>query len=70
MLTTRGLAPGLRFAGPFCGRGWRAVDEDGEPGLWRRRSGGDGQCPQAGQDLGQEAVSGREPQGQVAGVAG
>ena len=45
------------------------MDEDEEPGLKVRRSGGCGQVLQPGQDLGQEAVAGREPQGQVAGVA-
>ena len=55
---------GLR---PFCGRGWRAVDEDGEPGLRkRRRSSWCGQVPQPGEDLGKQAVAGREPQDQVA----
>jgi len=67
MLAAREPEPGSRFEGLSAGRGWRAVDEDGEPGLKVRRSGGCGQVPQPGQDLGQEAVAGREPQGQVAG---
>ncbi len=50
-------------------RGWRAVGKDGEPGLRMRRSGGCGQVPQSGQDLGKQAVAGRQPQAQVAGVA-
>ena len=37
--------------GLSASRGWRAVDEDGEPGLKVRRSGGCGQVPQPGQDL-------------------
>ena len=46
-----------------------------EPGAGSRgskvgRSGGGGQVPPPGQDLGQESVAGIEPQGQVAGVAG
>ena len=32
--------------------GWRAVVRGGEPGLRRRRSGGDRQVPQPGEDLG------------------
>ena len=31
MLAARELAPGSRSGEPFCGRGWRAMDEDGEP---------------------------------------
>ena len=46
-----------------------AVDKDGEPGLRVRRSGGDGQVPEPGQDLGKQAAAGWEPQHQVAGVA-
>ncbi len=46
------------------------MGEDGEPGLKVRGSGGGGQVPQPGQDLGQQAIAGREPQDQVAGVAG
>jgi len=61
MLTARGLRR-VRGLQPFCGRGWRAVEQDGEPGLRRCRSGGGGQCPQPGQNLGQQAIAGREPQ--------
>jgi hypothetical protein len=52
---------------PRFGAG-RAVDKDGEPGLRRGRSGGGGQIPQPGQDPGKQALAGREPQDQVAGV--
>ena len=45
------------------------MDKDGEPGLRVCGSGGCGQFPQPGQDLGEQAVAGRQPQDQVAGVA-
>ena len=52
----------------FLGSGWGAVDKDGEPGLSVCRSGGRA-GPVAGPDLGEQAVAGRQPQDQVAGVA-
>jgi hypothetical protein len=58
------------------GSRWRAflrpvaVDgETGSPWLRRRRSGENGQVPQPGQDLGEQAVAGRQRQDQVPGVA-
>ena len=69
MLTARGAGAGFAICGLSAGRGWQAVDKDGEPGLRVCRSGGDGQFPEPGQDLGKQAVAGWEPQHQVAGVA-
>ena len=57
MRVARVGAPGSRVPG-FPGRGWQA-----------RRSGHRGERPQPGQDLREQAVAGREPQDQVAGVA-
>jgi hypothetical protein len=62
MLAAREPAPGSRSGGLSAGRGWRAVAGDGEPGLKVRGSGGCGQVPQPGQDLGQQAVAGRQAQ--------
>ena len=45
------------------------MGQDGEPGLRWRRSGGDWQVPQPAENLREQAVPGREPQRQVAGVA-
>ena len=68
MLTARVRAG---FAGGYvpADRGWSAVGQDGEPGLWVRGSGRCWQLPEPGENLGKQAVAGREPQHQVAGVA-
>jgi hypothetical protein len=67
MLTARESAPGSLVWEAFPRFG--AVGKDGEPWLRVRRSGECGQVLQPGQDLGKQAVAGRQPQGQVAGVA-
>src|SRR5271157_4913716 len=61
----RGFA-GLSFWGGLVSR-WIGT---GELVLGRVWSGGGGQGPQSGEDVGEQAVTGREAQGQVAGVPG
>ena len=66
----RERAPGSRCAVPLSGSGLaRPWARTGSRGSGVRRSGEGWQFPQPGQDLGKQAVPGRQPQHQVAGVA-
>ncbi len=67
------MAPGVSAGFAVCGAFWGGA---GEPGIWTGEtalgwvwSGRGGQCPQPGEDFGEQAVAGREPQDQAASVA-